>query len=459
MSALPPAPVPAPSCEDPFDALMPVERARARLLDALRPLEGEEIVGLAGATGRVTARAVDSPLDVPPEANSAMDGYAIRAADIPAEGVARLRVIGTAWAGRPHTGGPVGSGEAVRAFTGAPVPDGADTVVIQERVGGVGEAVVTIDPSAEPRRNVRPAGEDVARGERVFGPGRTLGAADLGVLASLGIARLAVRPRPRVAYFTTGDELASLDEALAAGTGPERAGGAGGEGAGGGEGVAGDPPPPPTLPPGRLWDSNRHVLGALLDRLAVEPIDLGVVPDDPDATREALREAASRADLAISSGGVSAGDADHVARVFHEIGEVAFWRIAMRPGRPLVSGRVGRCAFLGLPGNPVAVMVTFLQFVRPAIARLAGAADLEPFEAPARCLSPLRKSLGRTEYQRGVARLDESGELVVESTGRQGAGRLSSMSAANCLIVVGPEIASVSPGDRVRVQPFAGLLP
>ena len=418
---------------------MPVDEARSRLLGALRPLDGEERVGLAEAAGRVTARAVDSPRDVPPEANSAMDGYAIRAADIPASGTRALRVIGTAWAGRPFRGAEVGPGEAVRAFTGAPLPPGVDTVVIQERTAPAGDAGVLIDPSAEPGRNVRAAGEDVARGERVFEAGRTLGAADVGVLASLGIARVAVRPRPRVAFFTTGDELESL-EAIG--------------------GAAGDATDASVeLAPGKLWDSNRHVLRALLDRLAVEPIDLGVVPDDPAATRAALLEAAARADLAVSSGGVSAGDADHVARTFHEIGEVAFWRIAMRPGRPLVSGRVGECAFLGLPGNPVAVMVTFLQFVRPAIARLAGATDARPFEAPARCLSRLRKSPGRTEYQRGVARVDERGELTVQSTGRQGAGRLSSMAAANCLIVVGPERAGVAPGELVTVQPFHGLLP
>ena len=432
------APSRAPSCEDPFEGLVPVAEARARLLDAIRPIGGEERVALADAAGRVTARAVDSPRDVPPEANSAMDGYAIRAADVPGHGTRALRTLGTAWAGRPFDGS-VAAGEAVRVFTGAIMPKGADTVVIQERVETGADGSVRIDASVEPKRNVRAAGEDVERGERVFDAGRTIGAADIGVLASLGIRFVAVRPRPRVAFFTTGDELVSLDDAA-------------GKGAGG-DVAAGE------LPPGSLYDSNRHVLRALLGRLAVEPIDLGVVPDDPDATRAVLERAGACADLAISSGGVSAGDADHVTRVFHEIGDVAFWKIAMRPGRPLLSGRVGNCAFLGLPGNPVAVMVTFLQFARPAIARLAGASGVLPFEAPARCLSALRKSVGRTEYQRGVARLDERGELVVESTGRQGAGRLSSMAAANCLIVVAPEVASVSPGDRVLVQPFAGLLP
>ncbi len=436
-----------PSCEDPFDRLMPVEEARSRLLDTVVPIGGHERVSLADAPGRTTGEAVDSPVDVPPAANSAMDGYAIRAADIPADGTRALAVVGTAWAGRPH-GAVVGPGEAVRAFTGAIMPGGADTVVIQERVGFAEDGSLLIDSRVEPGRNVRAAGEDVARGERVFEAGRTLTAADVGVLASLGMPSVSVRPRPRVAFFTTGDELVPL------GAGEGARGAAAGEGAG--AAAEGGVPP---LGPGQLYDSNRHVLRALLGALAVEPIDLGIVPDDEQATRDALEDAAARSDLVLSSGGVSAGDADYVSRTFHELGEAAFWKIAMRPGRPLVCGRIGDATFLGLPGNPVAVMVTFLQFVLPALRKLSGASDVRPFEAPATCLSALRKSVGRTEYQRGIARLDADGRLVVESTGKQGAGRLSSMALANCLIVVDPEVASVAPGDRVRVQPFAGLLP
>ena len=430
----------APSCEDVSEpALLPVDEARRRIARTLAPLEGEETLPLVGAASRVLAADVHAPFDVPARDNSAMDGYALHRASIPAAGEATLEVAGTAWAGRPFDG-TLGPGQAVRIFTGAVMPDGADTVVIQEHVAAEAGRV-RVDADVVPGRNVRLAGEDVARGERVFEAGRRLGAAELGVLASLGLGRVRVARRPRVAYFTTGDELRAL-------------------------GGSGDGTPPPD---GCLYDSNRHTLGALLAGLDVEAIDLGIVPDDIDATRRALAAGAARADVVVTSGGISAGDADFVTRAFHAVGDVAFWKIAMRPGRPLAFGRLsaapgdgpaGRAsaAFFGLPGNPVAVMVTFLQFVQPAIRRLSGMTDVEPLVLPARSLSTLRKSAGRVEYQRGVMRV-EDGELVVASTGKQGAGRLSSMSAANCLIVVDAEVDGVAPGDRVGVQPFHGLLP
>ena len=420
-----------PSCEDVSEpALLPVTEARRRIAAALEPLAGRETVTLAAARGRVLATSVRAPHDVPRHTNSAMDGYAIASASIPGAGEATLAVLGTAWAGRAFDGA-VGAGEAVRIFTGAVMPAGSDTVVIQERVAASGEAV-RIDADVEPGRNVRAAGEDVAAGREVFAAGRRLEAADVGVLASLGIGRVAVVRRPRVAFFTTGDELRALaDDA---------------------DGAA--------PPDGCLWDSNRHTLGALLAGLDVDVVDLGIVPDDVDATRRALERGAASADLVVTSGGISAGDADFVTEAFHRIGDVAFWKVAMRPGRPLAFGRLGAdgAVFFGLPGNPVAVMVTFLEFVQPAIRRLAGMEDVEPLALPARCLSALRKSEGRVEYQRGVMRV-EGGELVVASTGKQGAGRLSSMSAANCLIVVDADVAGVSPGDTVLVQPFHGLLP
>lgn len=438
----------APSCEDESEpALLPLEEARRRIAHGIVPIGEDETVSLSRAAGRVLASDVVAPHDVPARTNSAMDGYAIDRASIPASGERALAVLGTAWAGRPFEG-RVGEGEAVRIFTGAVMPDGADTVVIQERVAREGERV-RIDADVEPGRNVRAAGEDVRAGRTVFVAGRRLEAADVGVLASLGIGRLRVVRRPRVAFFTTGDELRALADDT-------------------------DGAPPPA---GCLYDSNRHTLAALLDGLGVDAVDLGIVPDDIDATRRALETAAARSDLVVTSGGISAGDADFVARAFHEIGDVAFWKIAMRPGRPLAFGRLGRARgegavgdrssasdtgggalFFGLPGNPVAVMVTFLEFVQPALRRLAGMTDVEPLALPARCLSTLRKSPGRVEYQRGVMRV-EDGELVVESTGKQGAGRLSSMSAANCLIVVAAEVDGVAPGDTVRVQPFRGLLP
>ena len=427
-----------PSCEDVTEpALLPVETARRRIAEALLPITDEETLALGTAAGRVLARAIVAPHDVPSHDNSAMDGYALSRESIPASGEAALALLGTAWAGRPF-GGAVGPGEAVRIFTGAIMPSGADTVVIQERAAE-SEGAVRIASDVEAGRNVRLAGEDVAAGHEVFAVGRRLAAADVGVIASLGIGRVVVVRRPRVAFFTTGDELCPLAEDT--------------------DGAA--------PPPGMLYDSNRHTLAALLDGLGVEGIDLGVVPDTAEATREALDRAGALADLVVTSGGISAGEADHVTRVFHQIGDVAFWKVAMRPGRPLAFGRLAPgsaggpgAVFFGLPGNPVAVMVTFLQFVQPAIRRLSGMSveAIEPLTLPARCLSSLRKSAGRVEYQRGVMRV-EAGELVVASTGKQGAGRLSSMSAANCLIVIGAEVDGVTPGDVVGVQPFEGLLP
>jgi len=446
-----------PSCEDVTEpTLLPVVEARRRMAASVTPLAGTETLPLTRAAGRVLATPVVAPHDVPAHANSAMDGYAIASSSIPASGEATLALRGVAWAGRPFRGEPLVAGEAVRIFTGAIMPPGADTVVIQERTAADDESV-RIDAEVEPGRNVRAAGEDVRAGQEVFAGGRRLEAADVGVIASLGIGRVTVGRRPCVAYFTTGDELRALADDTDGAAPPE----------------------------GCLYDSNRHTLGALLAGLGVDTVDLGIVPDDIEATRRALEEGAARADLVVTSGGISAGDADFVREAFHRIGEVTFWRIAMRPGRPLAFGRLGGgratdgaesdgergavpgaggepagngAVFFGLPGNPVAVMVTFLEFVQPAIRRLSGMTDAEPLALPARCLSTLRKSAGRVEYQRGVMRV-EAGELVVESTGKQGAGRLSSMSAANCLIVIAAEVDGVVPGDTVHVQPFRGLLP
>ena len=303
------------------------------------------------------------------------------------------------------------------------------TVVIQEHVRAL-ENRIDIDNDVVSFKNVRQAGEDVKAGQQIFAKGRSLQAADIGVLASLGIKSVQVYKKLVVAFFTTGDELQALDSH-----------------------TEGEP-----LAPGMLFDSNRHTLAAMLSQLHVETIDLGIVRDNEQDTRNALKRASEQADLVLTSGGVSAGDADFVTRAFHDLGSVSFWKLAMRPGRPLAFGAIGEAAFFGLPGNPVAVMVTFLQFVKPSIRRLSGCSDIMPLEIPARCLSTLRKSPGRVEYQRGVLSLDEAGEVVVESTGKQGAGRLSSMSLANCLIIIAAQTDGVKPGDRVMVQPFHGLL-
>jgi len=418
-----------PSCDDVQEPeLLPVADAQTLLFDAIVPTTEVEQLGLGSALNRVLAQSLVSPIDVPASDNSAMDGYALHSDSIPTQGEATLTVLGSAWAGRPYTGS-VSAGECVRIFTGGILPDGCDTVVIQEHVRAVDQSI-DIDKEVQAYKNVRQAGEDVRAGQVILQQGRRIQAADIGVLASLGIRTVNVFKRLTVAFFTTGDELQSLDSH----------------------------PPGEPLPDGMLFDSNRHTLAAMLIGLNVDIVDLGIVRDNESDTRAALAKAADTADVVVSSGGVSAGDADYVTQVFHELGAVSFWKLAMRPGRPLAFGKVDDAAFFGLPGNPVAVMVTFLQFVQPAIRRMSGEIDYATPEVPATCLSVLRKSPGRVEYQRGVMRVSGEGELVVESTGKQGAGRLSSMSQANCLIVIAADTDGVAPGDRVLVQPFQGLL-
>lgn len=310
------------------------------------------------------------------------------------------------------------------------MPEGTDTVVIQEHVEVLDDgAKLRIDADVEAGRNVRFSGEDVKQGQVVFEVGEKLGPAQIGQLASLGIAEVQVSRKLKVAYFSTGDELRSLEQ---------HAGQA--------------------LAPGELFDSNRHSMAAMLAPMQVEAIDLGVVRDNEEDTRAAFTRAAEVADVVITSGGVSTGEADYVTKVMHQLGEVAFWKLAMRPGRPLAFGKLGDAVFFGLPGNPVAVMVTFYEFVRPALLHMSGASTTQPQSMSAICQSKLRKSPGRTEYQRGIVSLDSDGQSIVSTTGKQGAGRISSMYAANCMIVLPPGSDSVEPGDRVMVQPFFGLI-
>lgn len=400
-----------------------VADARARILAEIEPVRGTEKVALRSALGRVAAADVVSPLDVPAHTNAAVDGYALAGSELPTEGSKEFRVVGTAWAGRPFTG-VVGRGECVQIMTGAPIPTGADTVVLQENVEASAERV-SIPSGEQPRLNVRAAGEDVAKGELALSAGKRIQPAELGMLASLGFGEVFVYRRPRVAFFSTGDELRSIGEPLGL---------------------------------GQVYDSNRYTLYGMLTQLGVEIQDMGVIRDDREAVHQAFVEAAAHADAIITSGGVSVGEADHVKAALDALGKMSFWQVAMRPGRPLTFGRVGNAAFFGLPGNPVAVMVTFYQLVQPGLRRLMGEpAPAAPPMFSARSLSALQTRLGRTEFIRGVLARDESGELVVRSTGGQGSGILSSMSEANCFIVLPPECGDTEPGAIVSVQPFNTL--
>jgi molybdopterin molybdotransferase len=411
------------SCLDGYDPeALHVDKARAAIRACLAPVAGSERVAVREALGRVLAEQIVPSIDVPGHDNSAMDGYAVRGADLRADGEVTLAQIGAALAGRPFAG-EVGPGQCVRVMTGAVMPRGADTVVIQEVVRAAGERI-SIPAGQKPGQNVRAAGEDLKAGAPVLEPGRWLRAAELGLIASLGIGEVSVRRRLRVAFFSTGDELASVGAPLGA---------------------------------GEIYDSNRYTLYGMLARLGVEIADLGVVRDDPAALEGALRKAAASADAIVTTGGVSVGEADFVRALMARLGEVLFWKIAMRPGRPMAFGRIGDSFLFGLPGNPVAVMVTFYQFVREALLVLSGrtGACAPPLlRVPA--AQPMRKVPGRTEYQRGIL-FQEDGEWKARTTGAQGSGVLRSMSEANCFIVLEHERGPVKAGEPVSVQLFEAL--
>jgi molybdopterin molybdotransferase len=426
---------------------LPVDTARALIRASLVPVSTIERVALRAALGRVLAENVVSPIDVPAHDNAAMDGYAFDGAVLaalavasPASGSATrdgalltLAVVGEARAGHPFVQ-PCGAGQCVRIMTGAPMPAGCDTVVPQEFATRIGDKV-TFDPQQIERgANCRRAGEDLARGCAALQAGRIVRAADLGLLASLGIAEVAVRRRVRVAFFSTGDELRSVGEPLEAGC---------------------------------VYDSNRYTLYSMLARMGVEALDLGVVRDEPDALEAALRNAAASADVVLTSGGVSVGDADFTARMTATFGDVAFWQLAMRPGRPLAFGRLWpdergsnqrSALFFGLPGNPVAVMVTFYQFVRDALLTISGADAAAPLQFAAESSAPIKKRPGRTEFLRGIATRGPTGQWTVAPTRAQGSGVLSSMSEANCFIVLAHEQGDVRAGACVEIMPFEGLI-
>ncbi|WGZ94527.1 MAG: bifunctional molybdopterin-guanine dinucleotide biosynthesis adaptor protein MobB/molybdopterin molybdotransferase MoeA [Candidatus Thiothrix putei] len=393
--------------------------ARTRILNRVQPLTAALKRPLRDALGQVLAEAVISPHNVPNYTNSAMDGYALRGVDLPTESPREYRVIGKAFAGGAFAG-ECGAGECVRIMTGAAMPAGTDTVVMQEQVTAGADGYVRIATGQQARQNVRLAGEDIAHGSSVLPAGRRITPADLGVLASLGINEVSVTRPLRVAFFSTGNELRSLGE---------------------------------TLEAGQVYDSNRYTLYGLLKQLNVDIFDMGVVRDDPATLEATLLQASDIADVVLTSGGVSVGEADHIKGILAKLGQIHFWKIAIKPGRPLAFGTVGKAQFFGLPGNPVAVMVTFLQFVQPALLKMAGATANEPLLLDAVCLSSLKKQPGRTEFQHGFVR-QEGGRLVVDKTGYQGSGALSSMSRGNGFIILPEERGNVQPGDVVQVQLF-----
>ena len=413
-----------PSCADPheFKALS-VDDARQRILEQVTPVSGYEKVAIRSALGRILDEPIISTVDVPSHRNSAMDGFALRGGDLPAPGeTGELRCVGVAYAGHPFDG-EIAPGECIQIMTGATMPDALDTVVMQEQAE-FKDQIMRIGDGHRLGQNVRQAGEDMAKGSVVLEPGRKITAADLGVIASLGVSELTVKRKPVVAFFSTGDELRSVGEPLGKGD---------------------------------IYDSNRYTLYGMLTDLGVDLLDMGVVEDDPDAMRVAFQEAAAHADVIITSGGVSVGEADYIKPILEELGEISFWKILMKPGRPLTFGKLGNTSFIGLPGNPVAVMVAFYQFALPAIEYIMSGKQKPPFLVEAKSKAEIRKRPGRTEFARGIVSFSSEGELEVDVTGKQGSGILTSMSHGNCFIILPPEQGSVAPGDRVTVQPFSTI--
>ena len=418
------------SCISGYDPnALPVAQAQEFIARLVPRVQATESLAIRSALGRVLARDVVSGIDVPSHDNSAMDGYALRSSDLVSDADTLLAVAGTGFAGQQFSG-EVGTGQCVRIMTGAVMPAGMDTVVPQEFTKTEPDGRIRV-PAGVVRAgdNRRLRGEDLARGEPALVAGRILSPADLGLLASLGQAEVPVFRRLRVAFFSTGDELRSIGE---------------------------------PLDEGCVYDSNRYTLYGMLKRLGVDLIDMGVVRDEPAALELAFTQAAACADAVITSGGVSVGEADHTKQIMAQLGEVLFWKIAMRPGRPMAIGRIGpagrQAMLFGLPGNPVAVMVTFYAFVRDALLAMSGA-RAEPMPLlKAVSEQALRKKPGRTEYQRGIVTQAADGRWQVRITGAQGSGVLRSMSQANGMVVLHHAQGNVNAGDLVDVIPFNGLI-
>ena len=411
------------SCADDYDPnSMPVAKARAFINTFLSPVKGFARLPIRTALGRVLSEDIVSPVNVPAHINSAMDGWAIRVEDLDDNPSKALIEIGTSFAGQPFVG-EVGPGECVRIFTGGVVPESCNAVVMQEKAKADGKAI-TFSPGVKLSQNVRYAGEDLKQGAVALAKGRVIRPAELGLLASLGIGDVSVYRPLRVVFFSTGDELVSIGSPLAE---------------------------------GQIYDSNRYTLHGMLSRMGCEVIDMGVVRDDPALLEKAFQDAGEIGDVVITSGGVSVGDADYVKQLLTKLGEVVFWKIAMKPGRPLAYGKIGNAHFFGLPGNPVSVMVTFYQFVRDALLILQGVnpVPLQPL-LKAVCTSAIKKAPGRTEFQRGVLYL-EDGIYKVRTTGEQGSGILKSMSDANCFIMLHDHVGNVDSGATVEVQILEGV--
>lgn len=406
-------------CSQP--GLMHPEQAIPMILEQVQGITDTELVPLVEALDRVLAEDLASPIDLPPFNNSSMDGYAFRFADLQQNRT--LKQIGTSFAGHPYEG-EYQTNSCIRIMTGAAVPNCYDTVQMQEKVSVNGDNI-SIELPDNQGASVRLQGSEIQACDSVLKIGTKITASVMGVLATIGVSQVRVYRKLTVAFFSTGDELRPVGAELAL---------------------------------GQIYDSNRYSIMGLLEKSGVEWLDLGVIPDDPEAIRQAFRNAASTADLVLTSGGVSVGDADYTKQILDEEGRITFWKMAIKPGKPFAFGKLGKALFCGLPGNPVSTMVVFYKVVQPILEKMQNLPYSQPLKLKAKLTQDIKKAPGRVDYQRGILTYTNTGELEVCSTGHQGSGMMTSMTQANCFIIIEQMQGDVSAGTQVDVEPFNAVL-
>ncbi|AYF17301.1 TPA: molybdopterin molybdotransferase MoeA [Vibrio parahaemolyticus] len=407
-------------CDAP--GLMPIEEAMDKMLSRIKPIQTTLFLPLADALGFVLAEDVLSPIHVPPFDNSAMDGYAIRIQDLEASTV--LPMVGKSFAGQPFEG-EWPTGTCVRIMTGAKIPEGCDAVIMQENTTVTEAGIQFNQTDVKPQNNIRPTGDDIKQGDIVLAKGARLTPRDIPMIASLGVSHVTVVRKPKVAFFSTGDELKPLGEPLEA---------------------------------GQIYDSNRYGIKPLIENFGCEAIDLGIIPDCPETLKATFEKAQTLADVVVTSGGVSVGEADYTKDILEQLGEIGFWKLAIKPGKPFAFGKLSTAWFCGLPGNPVSAVLTMYVLVQPMLAKLAGHTEWKaPESIPATTKTAFKKAPGRTDYQRGIYTL-EDGKFVVETTGNQSSGAFRSMSLANCFVVLERERGRVEVGETVQIQLFNSTL-
>jgi len=400
--------------------LLTVPEARQILAATISAVSASETVRLKQAAGRVLSESVNSPINLPFDDNASMDGYAFASSECRHGQAFSLELAGVSWAGQPFAGA-VPAGQCVRIFTGAVLPKNTDSVIMQEQVRAKGSTIY-FPAQAPVYNNIRTAGEDIKQGELLCPAGKKLTAYDIGLLASAGIYQISVKRKIRIAFFSTGDELRRVDQPLDS---------------------------------GKIYDSNRYLLADLLNDRCFSVSDCGIFPDDKLVLEKTLLDAANLYDVIITTGGASIGDADFIQEILANCGQINFWKLAIKPGKPLAFGSIGPCLFFGLPGNPISVVVTFQQILAPALRLLSGAPVSKPLRVKATCTSRLKKIPGRLEFQRGILTQNDDGDCFVASAGKQGSHILGSLSRANCFIVLPADCAGVPAGGEVIVEPFA----